>query len=348
MEDKKGNQVIEEDLEFISQASLPWNLLEGKNILISGANGFLPSYLVKTILFLNEHKFKKQAKVFAMDMSNSRLVAYANRRDLVFINQDICQPINIEGKIDFIIHAASKASPKFFGQDPVGTLSANVFGTKNLLELAAEKKVESFLFFSSGEIYGQILSGDSQVREDAYGHVDTTNVRSCYAESKRMGETMCVSWLHQYGVPAKIVRPFHTYGPGINLDDGRVFADFISDIVNNRNIVMKSDGKAIRSFCYIADATVGFFTILLKGENGQAYNLSNNLAEVSILELANLLVKTFPEKNLTVERKDNGNSEYLKSEINKCSPDVSKIKGLGWQPKYSLEEGFKRAVESFK
>ena len=163
-----------------------------------------------------------------------------------------------------------------------------------------------------------------------------------------MGETMCVSWLHQYGVPAKIVRPFHTYGPGINLDDGRVFADFISDIVNNRNIVMKSDGKAIRSFCYIADATVGFFTILLKGENGQAYNLSNNLAEVSILELANLLVKTFPEKNLTVERKDNGNSEYLKSEINKCSPDVSKIKGLGWQPKYSLEEGFKRAVESFK
>ncbi|MCX6720729.1 MAG: NAD-dependent epimerase/dehydratase family protein [Candidatus Staskawiczbacteria bacterium] len=347
MNNKIENPIIEQDLKLITNADIPWGKLEGKNILISGANGFLPSYLVKTILFLNENKFKNKAKVFAMDMADNRLAIHKGRKDLVFINQDICQPIDIKDDIHFIIHAASKASPKFFGKDPVGTLSANIFGTKNLLDFAKEKKVDSFLFFSSGEIYGQVSEKDMPIKENTYGRVDTTNVRSCYAESKRMGETMCVSWLYQYNVPAKIVRPFHTYGPGMNLDDGRVFADFVSDVVNNRNIIMKSAGNAVRPFCYIADATIGFFTILLKGENGQAYNLGNDLAEISVFNLAKLLVELFPEKNLKVEKKENNEVGYLKSGIDRCSPNVSKIRQLGWSPRYDLKQGFMRTVESF-
>jgi len=342
------NVIVEEDLEFITSTHLPWESLEGKNILISGANGFLPSYLVKTILFLNETKFKKRARVFAMDMADNRLALYRDRNDLVFLNQDICQPIKIEDDISFIIHAASKASPKFFTQDPVGVLSANILGTKNLLDLAAQKKVESFLFFSSGEIYGQVPESEMPIKENTYGRIDTLNVRSCYAESKRMGETMCVSWLHQFGVPVKIVRPFHTYGPGMNLDDGRVFADFVSDVINNRNIIMKSDGAAVRPFCYIADATVGFFTILLSGKNGEAYNLANDKAETSVLDLAQLLIKLFPERNLKVVTQKNNNEIKIESGIIKNSPDISKIKSIGWSPKYDLGRGFMRTVESFK
>lgn len=342
------NPIIKEDLKFIASSSLPWDKLEGKNILISGANGFLPSYLVKTILFLNKNKFKKKARIFAIDRADNKIAPCGGKNELVFIKQDICQPITVKDEIHFLIHAASQASPKYFGKDPVGTLSANVLGTKNLLEFAVAKKVESFLFFSSSEIYGQVLEKDMPVKESACGCLDLADVRSCYAESKRMGETMCISWLHQYGVPVKIVRPFHNYGPGLNLNDGRVFADFVSDIINNRNIIMKSDGKALRSFCYIADATVGFFTILLKGKNGEAYNLANDKGEISVLDLANLLVGLFPEKNLKIEKKEGVEQGYLKSKVNRCFPDISKITELGWKPKYSLEDGFKRTITSFQ
>lgn len=342
------NLIIEQDLKFITDSSLPWEKLEGKNILITGANGLLAAYLVETILFLNENRFKNRAKVFALDRNNNRFTKYKNRADLVFITQDVCKSINIENDIHFIIHAASQASPKYFGKDPVGTLSANILGTRNLLELAGLKKVESFLFFSSGEVYGGVSEKDMPIKEDVYGYLDPTKVRSCYAESKRMGETMCASWFHQYGVPAKIVRPFHIYGPGMRLDDGRVYADFVSDIVNNRNIIMKSDGSAIRSFCYIADAIIAFFTVLLKGENGQAYNVGNSKGEISILNLANLLIKLFPEKKLKVEKKEVIEKGYIKSEIVRHSPDIKKITELGWKPKYSLEEGFIRTIKSYE
>lgn len=345
------NPVIKEDLKFITDSAIPWVALEGKNILISGANGFLPAYLVETILFLNEERFKTKARVFALvrnkEKAINRFAIYRDRTDLIFVIQDVCEPVNIKEKIHFIVHAASQASPKYYGKDPVGTLSANVLGTRNLLELARIKKVESFLFFSSGEVYGEVSEKDIPIKENVYGYVDPTNVRSCYAESKRMGETMCVCWFHQYDVPAKIVRPFHTYGPGMSLDDGRVYADFVSDIVNNRNIIMKSDGSAIRAFCYIADATVGFFTVLLKGSNGEAYNVGDNQGEISILNLANLLVGLFQEKNLKVKKKGVIEEGYIRSEVTRHSPDVSKITGLGWMPKHSLQQGFVRTIRSF-
>lgn len=345
------NAIIEEDLKFITNSNIPWNILEGKNVLITGANGFLPAYLVETILYLNENKFRNKAKVFALvrneEKALNRFAIYKGISDLIFIVQDVCEPINIRDDINFIIHAASQASPKYFGKDPVGTLSANVLGTYNLLELSRHKKVESFLFFSSGEVYGKVDEHHMPIKEDSYGYLDPTNVRSCYAESKRMGETMCVSWYHQYGVPAKIVRPFHTYGPGMSFDDGRVFADFVSDIIHRRDIILKSDGRATRAFCYLADATVGFFTVLLKGQNGEAYNVAND-KEISIFELANKLVSLFPQYKLKVIKKEKIERKgYLKSEITRACPDTSKIRSLGWKQKYSIEEGFKRTVRSF-
>jgi len=256
--------VIEEDLTVITQFNLPWEEFEGKTVLITGANGFLPAYMVETLLYLNETRHRVATQVIGLvrniDKARVRFAAYQNRSDLRFIVQDVSMPMTIDVQVDYIVHAASQASPKYFGSDPIGTLSANVLGTHHLLCLAQEHQVKGFLYFSSSEVYGQV--DRVPIDELAYGYLDPTDVRSCYAESKRMGETMCVAYAHQSGVPAKIVRPFHTYGPGMSLNDGRVFADFVADIVGNLHIVMKSDGSSTRSFCYLADAVMGFFTVL--------------------------------------------------------------------------------------
>jgi len=346
------NSVIKEDLESIVSVKLPWDKLEGKNILITGANGFLPSYLIETILFLNDYRFKKKAKVFALGRSKERVLRrfnhYKGRSDIQYIIQDVCTPVKSKAKFDFIIHAASQASPRYYGVDPVGTITANTIGTANLLNLAVKNKNAGFLFFSAGEVYGEIGNKAVPIKENISGSIDPMFLRSCYAEGKRAGENMCVSWSHQYGLPIKIVRFFHTYGPGMSLNDGRVFADFVSDIVSGRNIKMKSDGSAVRSFCYLADATVAFFTVLLKGENGQAYNIGNEEGNISIVNLAHMLVKLFPEKRLRVETIQKiAKDGYIKSIFAYLCPDTSKLRKLGWKAHYSLEEGFRRTVRSF-
>ncbi|MBV5329621.1 MAG: NAD-dependent epimerase/dehydratase family protein, partial [Chlorobium sp.] len=208
------------------------------------------------------------------------------------------------------------------------------------------RRVISFMYFSSGEVYGETQT--IPTKESDYGYIDPTSVRSCYAESKRMGENMCVSWHAQYQIPTKIVRPFHTYGPGMRLDDGRVYADFVRDIIENKPIVVRSEGTASRAFCYLADATAGFFTVLLKGENGVPYNVGNSQAEISVMDLANLLVGLFPEKQLKVIKKHiQKTNEYLQSPISRNCPDISRINSLGWEPRTSLSNGFKRTIGSY-
>jgi UDP-glucuronate decarboxylase len=345
--------IVKEDLEFIIKAKITWEDLEGKNILITGANGFLPAYMIETILFLNDHRFKNKAKIFALARNKERVLSrfsgYSKRKDITFIIQDVCMPLKISKRMDFIIHAASQASPKFYGIDPVGTILANTIGTANLLALAAKHKSQGFMFFSSGEVYGEVSSDQIPTKEDTYGVVDPMSIRSCYAEGKRAGENMCISWSQQYRVPVEIVRPFHTYGPGMRLDDGRVFADFVSNVVRGQDIIMKGDGSAVRAFCYLADAIAGFFTVLLKGSPAQAYNVGNDEGKICISELAKLLVDMFPGKHLKIIRKKNGFAPgYLKSKILVNVPDTSKIRQLGWRPFYSLKEGFSRTVRSFE
>ncbi|MBF0463552.1 MAG: NAD-dependent epimerase/dehydratase family protein [Nitrospirae bacterium] len=344
--------IIEEDLHFISSVKLEWECFRGKTILVTGGNGFLPAYMIETILFINEKlpsDLKSRVIVLARNKEYAikRFEHYIGRPDLSFLIQDVCNPLNITEKIDYIIHAASNASPKYYGNDPVGTLCPNVIGTYHLLEYARRKGVEAFLFFSSGDVYGDLPSDMIPARENYFGPLDPLQVRSCYAESKRMGENMCISWHHQYDICVKIIRPTHTYGPGMKLDDGRVFSDFVADIVNDRDITLYSDGTAIRSFCYLADAVAGFFTVLFKGENGDAYNIGTG-EETSIMELAQMLVSLFPEKNLRVIQKElPKDSNYIKSKIIRGNMDIAKIIGIGWRPSFSVKEGFLRTIRSF-
>ncbi len=346
-----NRSVVLEDLERIADGSLPWREFEGKTVLISGANGFLPAYMVETLLYLNRERSTRPTKVIGLVRNRAKAVARfsdcSGSADLQLLIQDVCEPVSPDGPVDFVVHAASQASPKYFGQDPVGTLAANVLGTWRMLSVARDHRAQGFLFFSSAEVYGQVDSTRGPVREDGFGYLDPAQVRSCYAESKRMGETMATAWAHQYGVPAKIVRPFHTYGPGMALDDGRVFADFVSDVVNRRDIVMKSDGSAVRSYCYLADAVLGFFTVLLLGEVGRAYNIGNVGAEMSTLELANMLVQLFPDRGFKVIRQEQRSSGYLESPVSRICPDISLARQLGWEPATSPEEGFRRTVQSY-
>jgi len=346
------SRIVEEDLAVIANSDIVWSEFAGKTVLISGANGMLAAYMVETLLYLNASKLSRPVKVIGLvrnrEHANARFYAYRDDANLQFLVQDVCMPVMVDGPVDYVIHAASQASPKYYGVDPVGTLSANVLGTHILLGLAKDKGVRGFLYFSSGEVYGQVDPSQLFITECAYGYVDPTHVRSCYAEGKRLGETMCVCWAHQYQVPAKIVRPFHTYGPGMRLDDGRVFADFVADILNNRDIVMKSDGTAVRAFCYLADAIQGFFRVLLNGQVGQAYNIGNDKGEVSVLELAQILVSLFPDKKLKVVKNIGAQVPgYLKSQITRNCPDITKVRQLGWEPTVSVVEGFRRTISSF-
>jgi len=346
------NGIIEEDIKRILNAELPWHEFSDKVILITGANGFLPAYMVETLLALKKFIGVGPSKIVCLvrdiHTAQKRFAQYKDRNDLEWVVQDVCEPLKIEHKIDYMIHAASQASPKYFGKDPVGTLSANVFGTANMLNLATKNNVKGFLFFSSSEVYGHVAHTQTPLTENSYGHIDPLDVRSCYAESKRMGETMCIAWMHQYGVPVKIARIFHTYGPGMKLDDGRVFADFVSAVVQGSDIALHSDGQAVRAFCYLTDATSAFFTLILKGETGQAYNVGNDQAEIRIMYLASLLVSLYPERKLKVSKQDeSAMAGYLKSPFNRHVPDINKIKQLGWHPQIDLHEGFRRTIGSF-
>lgn len=344
------NYIIEEDLKFITGSKLDWDLFSGKNILITGANGFLPAYTVETLLYLNiMKKLTKPCKIIAVvrnvNHARERFSDYLDNPAFKLMVHDISEPFHIKEKVDFIIHAASPASPKYYGIDPVGVIMPNVIGTINILNIAKEKG-STVMYFSSAEVYGKNTKNNS-IKENSYGTLDPLDLRSCYGESKRMGENLCISYGHQYNIPVKIVRISHTYGPGMKLDDGRVFADFVSDIVNDRNIKLKSDGSVTRSFCYISDATIGFFTVLLQGGKNEAYNVANPDQTISIKELANTLVNLFPEKKLKVLFSKQDNLNYIETKINKNKPDIGKIKKLGWHPVISVEEGFYRTVMSY-
>jgi nucleoside-diphosphate-sugar epimerase len=345
------NPIVKEDVARICAHELPWRAFSGKTVLVSGANGFLPAYMVETLLYLNETAgtgCRVVGLVRNREKAEKRFSHVLGRSDFSLLVQDVCAPIEVDNKIDFIIHAASQASPKYYGIDPAGTLLANTLGTYNLLQLASKHVVEGFLFFSSGDVYGRV-NQETPIKEADYGWLDPTDVRSCYGESKRLGETMCAAWKHQYGVPVKIVRIAHTYGPGLALNDGRVFADFVANIIRNEDIVLKSDGTARRPFLYLADATLAFFTVLLRGENGQAYNVANEAGDISVRELAELLVGLFPERKLAVKFVTGASQPgYIASKIQGGVPDTTKIRKLGWRPTTSLEEGFRRTVMSFE
>ena len=337
-----------EDFEYIlNDKNIDFSVFQGKTVLIAGATGMLPAYMVKTLLYQNSLEKFPPTKLICLVRSIRKakkcFCNFINDENLLFIEQDVINPICIKERIDYIIHAASKASGKFFYSDPVGVINANTIGTYILLNLAKEKNVKSFLYFSSGEVNGDIYSKQELVKESDYGIINPYDIRNCYAMGKKVGESLCYCYYYQYNIPAKAVRPSHTYGPGFNESDDRAFAQFVMAAVNKNDIILKTKGNAKRSFVYISDAVRAYFNVLLNGKDGEAYNVSNN-REMSIKELALLISKISGE----IKIKFDLNSENESSVSLHGLEDITKIKSLGWTPVIDEQEGFRRTIEFYQ
>ena len=338
------NQVLKEDLEQIIEEKISWEKLKNKTVLITGASGMVGSYMLYVLLMLND-KYHYGIKVLAMLRNEKKLPEEIRERDdVAIICHDVTKVFQYDGEIHYIIHAASPASPLIMQNHPVETIAANTIGTFNTLSLAKEKSSEGYLFISSREIYGQPDEGQEFFYEDTYGFVDQLNPRSCYSEGKKAAETMCVSFHAEYGLNTKIARLAHTYGPGMSIYDGRVQADFLKNVFQNEDIVLKSEGTAVRTYTYIADAIAGLYRILLDSEE-IVYNIGNEDGKVSIRELAEILVNIYPERGLKLvfdipEGGTKGTAPYTLGILNS-----RKLRALGWTPRYSIREGFKRTLK---
>jgi len=339
------NPILEEDLRFITSSPLPWERFHNKTILITGASGFLPAYMVETLLYLNDVRklcCKVVGLVRNLEKAKQRFQDHLERTDFNLIQGDVSQKQPWQNRFDFIIHAASQASPKYYGVDPVGTMTANILGSIHLLNHAKEMGCEGFLFFSSGDVYG--TPKNIPTSESDYGFIEINDVRSCYGESKRAAETLGICYAKQFGVPYVAVRPSHTYGPGMSLDDGRVFADFVRDVLQEKDLELHSDGTAIRSFCYLSDAVIGYFTVLLLGKIGCSYNVGNPQGAISVKDLAEIMSTLGLKGKLNIKFSGKKPDGYITSPVSIGIPDVTLLNGLNWRPTMLPKEGFTRTI----
>lgn len=338
------NRVFKEDLEAIIREDISWEKLKGKSVLITGASGMIGIYMLQILTMLND-KYDYHIRAAAMLRNSAKLPKEVREReDVEIIVHDVTDTIEIPQDIHYVIHAASPASPLIMQNQPVETVAANTLGTFNTLRLAKEKSAEGYLFISSREIYGQPGEGQEFFDEDTYGFVDQLNPRSCYSEGKKAAETMCVCFREEYGLNTKIARLAHTYGPGMSIYDGRVQADFLKNVFHKEDIVLKSEGTAVRTYTYIADAVAGLYRILLDSED-IVYNIGNEDGKVSIRELAEIMVDIYPERGLKLvfdipEGGTKGTAPYTLGILSS-----RKLRAIGWSPKYSVKDGFKRTLK---
>jgi len=347
------NPVIKNDLAELIENCGNMEVLKDKTIFIVGANSLIGKYFTYFLLELNRQKslnIKIVILVRNIEKAKTNFGKYMDK-GLEVINQDVCNQIKYSDNINYIIHTAGYASPQAIINDPVGIIKANTIGTFNVLELAKQKNVENALFTSTREIYGKVEEGIKYIKEEDIGALDPMEPRNCYPESKRLAENIFVSYAKQFDVPYTILRIAHVYGPGMEINnDGRVMADFISSIINIKNIILNSNGTAIRSFCYITDTINGILMTMINEKRNQVYNLSNEREPYTVREVAEKLVKLYPEKNLKVEFADT-NNEILKGGYNKIpllQLDTGKIESIGWYPKVRLIDGIQRTIEYFE
>jgi len=354
------NTLLENDLDYVcDNLREEFGRMAGESLLITGGAGFLGYYLVHAVLHFNRTRSADQPIRLTVWDSFIRgrpawLAALAGTPHLTVEPRDLIEPLP-EPMPDFswIIHAAGIASPPFYRKYPIKTIDANINGLRNLLDYTvrqadAGRPVRGFLFYSSSEIYGDPSADWIPTPEHYRGLVSCTGPRACYDESKRFGETLCVVFAQQHGIPTRMARPFNNYGPGLKITDKRVIPDFVRDIFAGRDIVMYSDGKPTRTFCYSADSITGYYKVLVKGHDGEPYNVGIEKPEISMAELADKVIGTarelFGYEGKLVLR-PNPEADYLVDNPNRRCPNIDKGREhLDYNPTILIDEGLRRSL----
>ena len=346
------NEVLQEDIQNISGSQLvDWEAFRGKSVLVTGATGLIGTAVVMALLNAEAEK-KLGMKIYAAVRNEQKakdIYKYADMSVLSFVVGDITKPITVQGSIDYIIHGASATSSRYFVEHPVDTIMTALRGTENVLELAREKNIQSMVYLSSLEVYGVVDFSITSVDEKTFGSIDPMSVRSSYSEGKRMVETLCTSYASQYGVPVKAARLCQSFGAGVPYDDGRVFAQFARSIIEGKDIVLKTDGSTERNYCYLSDAVTGIFTVLTKGEKGEAYNVANKDTLITIRDMAQLLIDSYPESGtkLVFDIAEDAVKLGYNPKV-KMNLDTRKLEQLGWRAQVGLDEMFERLIKSMK
>ncbi len=341
--------VEQRDIEIILRNPIDWDKFRDKTILVTGATGRLGMYIVEainkadidwnlnvTIIALARSE-EKQRKVFgnSIELPNIHILV-----------QDITEPIRWDGDIDYIFHTAGAASPQDFTNWPVDALWGHLQGTRNVLELAREKKSEKVMYVSTVEIYGE-WGSEEGIREEDMGPIHCDHARACYPEAKRMCEAMLASYEAQYKVPYVGVRLCHTFGPGISLDDGRAFSEFLRNVINGEDIVLQTDGSAARTYTYVADAIGAMLLAFTKGRD-HYYNIANLDNLISIRDLAELIAGLDVKGKVKVRYADQEEQKLKYLPFKLGIMNVDRIVNLGWHPQIGLEDAFRYTLESFQ
>lgn len=351
--DAMNNPIVQEDMAYIQEKMANPACFVGMDILITGCGGFIGFYLTHLFVHLKRQGYAYD-KLLLLDTFRSGIPEWLSRltqehQDIEAhtfdIARDSLELVQGAESADYVFHMASIASPTFYRQFPVETIEANVMGLQQLLDFYKHRPLKGLLFFSSSEIYGDPNPDSIPTPESYWGHVASIGPRACYDESKRMGETLCYVYHQTFGMPVRVVRPFNNFGPGMSLTDRRLPADFALAVLRNEPIVIHSDGKPTRTFCYIADAIDGYLRVLLHDEF-DFFNIGMDGGELSVEQLAGIYREAAAElQGYTgdIHYTVSPEKDYLLHNPSRRCPDLSKARGvLGYRPEIEVSEGVRR------
>jgi nucleoside-diphosphate-sugar epimerase len=340
------DRILQEDLEYLAGRH-DFSGIFHSSVLVTGATGLLGSQLIKLFLCLNRTRNAViTIYAFIRDEAKARKIFGALYEKINFVIGDIKTVQHIDCSIDYIIHGASETASKTFIEKPVETIDTAYTGTRTMLEFAKAGKVKGFVYLSSMEVFG--ITGSREISENDYGYIDILNPRSSYSESKRMCECLCACYAAEYSVPVKIARLVQAVGAGVDYNDTRVAAQFTRSVIENKDIVLKTEGKTRRPCIYTRDAIAGICTVLLKGSAGEAYSVANVDTTATIRETAEMIVEKIAGNNIKMLFDIDVPAEYVPNLNINLNLKLDRIKSLGWKAEVGLEEAYRRMIESMR
>ena len=330
--------------EVASLNNLSWNKLSGATILVTGATGLIGSCLIDILM----NRLDKDYVVYASGRNGARAKErfkdYWNDANFHFLAYDVTEPLDVDVQFDYVIYAASGASPHLYATDPVGIMKSNILGVDNILSYLVNHHGTRLLYVSSGEVYGE---GDGSIFSEKYsGYVDSMTLRACYPSSKRASETLCIAYSEQYRLEVVVARPCHVYGPNFTESDTRAYAQFIRNVLKGEDIVMKSSGEQFRSWCYVVDCASALMYILLNGENGSAYNIADSNSNITIKQLAEMIAEIGGKQVKMIIPDDAEVRGY--NVVTKSVFSTEKLQSLGWEVRGNMYSKMQSTINEIK